>query len=186
MFTSGTTGPSKAVITPWAVMYQFWSWVPDDALAAGEGVYCTMPMFHNSGRSAFNYAMYRGARFVIRDRFSATAFWGDVRATDCRTAALIGPMTALLYSAPPSPDDADNPLRDVILGPMIPEIDDFERRFGVRTATCYGQTEVGHPDLDRMGPRPVGELRTAADGLPVARGAGGERARRAARPRRGG
>lgn len=28
MFTSGTTGPSKAVITPWALMYQFWSWVP--------------------------------------------------------------------------------------------------------------------------------------------------------------
>ncbi len=28
---------------------------------------------------------------------------------------------------------------------MIPEIDDFERRFGVRTATCYGQTEVGIP-----------------------------------------
>ncbi len=145
MFTSGTTGPSKAVITPWAVMYQFWSWVPDDALAAGEGLYCTMPMFHNSGRSAFNYALYRGARFVMRDRFSATAFWDDVRATDCRTAALIGPMTALLFSAPPSPDDADNPLRDVILGPMIPEIDDFERRFGVRTATCYGQTEVGIP-----------------------------------------
>jgi crotonobetaine/carnitine-CoA ligase len=145
MFTSGTTGPSKAVITPWAVMYQFWSWVPDDALAAGEGLYCTMPMFHNSGRSAFNYAMVCGARFVVRDRFSATHFWDDVRATDCRTAALIGPMTALLYSATPSPDDGDNPLRDVILGPMIPEIDDFERRFGVRTATCYGQTEVGIP-----------------------------------------
>ena len=28
LFTSGTTGPSKAVLTPWAVMYQFWSWVP--------------------------------------------------------------------------------------------------------------------------------------------------------------
>jgi crotonobetaine/carnitine-CoA ligase len=145
MFTSGTTGPSKAVVTPWAVMYQFWSWVPDDALTAGEGLYCTMPMFHNSGRSAFNYALVCGARFVMRDRFSATNFWDDVRATDCRTAALIGPMTALLYSAPPSPDDADNPLRDVILGPMIPEIEDFERRFGVRTATCYGQTEVGIP-----------------------------------------
>ena len=133
------------MITPWAVMYQFWSWVPDDALAAGEGVYCTMPMFHNSGRSAFNYSLVSGARFVTRDRFSAAAFWDDVRTTDCRTAALIGPMTALLYSAPPSPADGDNPLRDVILGPMIPEIDDFERRFGVRTATCYGQTEVGIP-----------------------------------------
>jgi crotonobetaine/carnitine-CoA ligase len=145
MFTSGTTGPSKAVITPWAVMYQFWSWVPDDTLVPGEGVYCTMPMFHNSGRSAFNYAMVCGARYVMRDRFSATQFWSDVRATDCRTAALIGPMTALLYSATPEPDDADNPLRNVVLGPMIPEIDDFERRFGVRTATCYGQTEVGIP-----------------------------------------
>jgi crotonobetaine/carnitine-CoA ligase len=145
MYTSGTTGPSKAVITPWAVMYQFWSWVPDDTLEPGDGLYCTMPMFHNSGRSAFNYAMVRGARFVFRDRFSATHFWGDVRAADCRTAALIGPMTSLVYSAPPSPDDADNPLRNVILGPMIPEIDDFERRFGVRTATCYGQTEVGIP-----------------------------------------
>jgi crotonobetaine/carnitine-CoA ligase len=61
------------------------------------------------------------------------------------TAALIGPMTSLIYSPPPSPDDADNPLRNVILGPMIPEIEDFERRFGVRTATCYGQTEVGIP-----------------------------------------
>jgi len=145
MYTSGTTGPSKAVITPWAVMYQFWSWVPPDTLEPGDGLYCTMPMFHNSGRSAFNYAMVRGARFVLRDRFSATQFWDDVRALDCRTAALIGPMTALVYSAPPSPDDADNPLRNVILGPMIPEIDDFERRFSVRTATCYGQTEVGIP-----------------------------------------
>ena len=145
MFTSGTTGPSKAVITPWAVMYQFWSWVPDDTLAAGDGLYCTMPLFHNSGRSAFNYALVCGARFVLRDRFSAARSGPTCAPPTCTTAALVGPMTALLYSAPPSPDDADNPLRNVILGPMIPEIDDFERRFGVRAATGYGQTEVGMP-----------------------------------------
>jgi crotonobetaine/carnitine-CoA ligase len=143
MFTSGTTGPSKAVITPWSVMYQFWSWVPDDALVPGDGLYCAMPLFHNSGRSAFNYAMARNARFVIRDRFSATDFWSDVRATGCVTAALVGPMTALLHSAPPTDDDADTPLRNAILGPMIPEIEDFEQRFGVRVATGYGQTETG-------------------------------------------
>jgi crotonobetaine/carnitine-CoA ligase len=143
MFTSGTTGPSKAVITPWAVMYQFWSWVPDDALGSGDGLYCAMPLFHNSGRSAFNYAMARNARFVLRDRFRAGDFWDDVRATGCVTAALVGPMTALLHSAAPRDDDADTPLRNVILGPMIPAIDDFERRFGVRVATGYGQTETG-------------------------------------------
>jgi crotonobetaine/carnitine-CoA ligase len=143
MFTSGTTGPSKAVITPWAVVYQFWSWVPDDALARGDGLYCAMPLFHNSGRSAFNYAMARGARFVLRDRFSATQFWDDVRVTGCVTAALVGPMTALLAAAPARDDDADTPLRNVILGPMIPEIEQFEARFGVRVATGYGQTETG-------------------------------------------
>src|SRR6476646_667354 len=143
MFTSGTTGPSKAGITPWAVMYQFWSWVPDDALGAGDGLYCAMPLFHNSGLSAFNYAMACNGRFVIRDRFSASDFWSDIRATGCVTAALVGPMTALLHSAPPRPDDADTPLRNAILGPMIPEIEEFERRFGVRVATGYGQTETG-------------------------------------------
>jgi carnitine-CoA ligase len=143
MFTSGTTGPSKAVVTPWAVMYQFWSWVPDDTLGPGEGLYCTMPLFHNSGRSAFNYAMVRGGRFVVRDKFSSTDFWDDVRATGCVTAALVGPMTGFLADTPASPDDGDNPLRNVIAGPMIPEIEAFERRFGVRVATGYGQTEVG-------------------------------------------
>jgi crotonobetaine/carnitine-CoA ligase len=143
MFTSGTTGPSKAVITPWAVMYQFWSWVPDDALGPGDGLYCAMPLFHNSGRSAFNYAMVRGARFVLRDRFSATSFWDDVRATGCVTAALVGPMTALLAAAAPGDDDGDTPLRNAILGPMIPDMEEFEARFGVRVATGYGQTETG-------------------------------------------
>ena len=143
MFTSGTTGPSKAVLTPWAVMYQFWSWVPDDTLGPGDGLYCTMPMFHNSGRSAFNYAMVHGGRFVIRDRFSTAHFWDDIRATGCVTAALVGPMTGFAAAAPESPDDTDTPLCNVIAGPLIPGIEAFERRFGVRVATGYGQTEVG-------------------------------------------
>ena len=131
------------MLTPWAVVYQFWSWIPDDALGVGDGLYCAMPLFHNSGRSAFNYAMVRGGRFVFRDRFSATQFWDDVGKTGCVTAALVGPMTALLWSAEPDDADGDTPLRNVILGPMIPEIEQFEARFGVRAATGYGQTETG-------------------------------------------
>jgi crotonobetaine/carnitine-CoA ligase len=52
-------------------------------------------------------------------------------------------MTAVLAAAPARDDDADTPLRNVILGPMIPEIEQFEARFGVRVATGYGQTETG-------------------------------------------
>jgi crotonobetaine/carnitine-CoA ligase len=145
LFTSGTTGPSKAVIVPWALVYQFWSFVPDDTLSPGDGLFLPFPLFHNSGRSGFNYAMSRGARLVFRERFSATTFWDDVRATDTTVAGLVGPLTSLLYSASPRADDADNPLRSAVVGPMIPEMEDFERRFGVRVCTSYGQTEVGCP-----------------------------------------
>jgi carnitine-CoA ligase len=142
LFTSGTTGPSKAVIVPWAAAHGYWSWVPDDTLAPGEALYAPMTMFHISGLGALQFAAWRGGRLVTRDRFSATSFWPDVRATGAAVAGIVGPMSSLLASAPERPDDADNPLRSMILGPMIPEMAAFERRFGVRVATCYGMTEV--------------------------------------------
>jgi crotonobetaine/carnitine-CoA ligase len=145
LFTSGTTGPSKAVITPWGLTYQMWSWVPADMLAPGEALFSAMPLFHNSGRSGFNYVLSRGGCLVTRDKFSATSVWSDVREHNCVALALVGPLTALLYAAAPRADDADNPVRSVILGPMIPAIADFERRFGVSVAICYGQTEIGAP-----------------------------------------
>jgi crotonobetaine/carnitine-CoA ligase len=145
MFTSGTTGPSKAVITPWGLTYQMWSWVPDDMLEAGEALFSAMSLVHNSGRSGFSYVVSRGACLVTRDKFSATSVWDDVRRFGCVALALVGPLTALLYSAPPRDDDAENPVRSVILGPMIPQMADFERRFGVQVAICYGQTEIGAP-----------------------------------------
>jgi crotonobetaine/carnitine-CoA ligase len=143
LFTSGTTGPSKPVLVPWATVYQFWSWVPSDTLTEGEAVYCPLPMAHNSGRSCINYALATGATFVFRERFSGATFWDDVRDHDCRAAAIVGPMTALLAAQPPRADDADNPLRAVLCGPLIPEIEAFKARFGVEMATCYGMTETG-------------------------------------------
>lgn len=143
LFTSGTTGPAKPVLVPWAMIHQNWAWAPEDAIAEGEFAYCAMPMFHNSGRSALNGCLVRGGSFVFREQFSGTHFWDDIRKHDCRLASLVGPMTALLDSAPPRDDDPDNPLCGILTGPLIPEIERFEKRFGLRVATGYGQTEIG-------------------------------------------
>jgi crotonobetaine/carnitine-CoA ligase len=145
LYTSGTTGPSKGVLVTWASVFQTWSWVPADALTAGEGLYCPFPMFHTSGKAALNATLVRGARFVWRDRFSAAELWEDIRRTGCVAACLVGPMLAYVHSQPEEPTDADNPLRSVLCGPMIPEVAAFERRFGVRVATCYSMTEIGTP-----------------------------------------
>jgi crotonobetaine/carnitine-CoA ligase len=143
IYTSGTTGPSKGVLVPWANFYQMWSWVPPEAVAPGEGIYTAFPLFHTSGKSVLNGALVRGARLAVRDKFSATSFLDDVRRGGCTLACIVGPMTAILFAQPERPDDADNPLRHIVLGPKIPENDAFERRFGVRTGTCYGMTETG-------------------------------------------
>ncbi len=145
IYTSGTTGPSKGVLVSWASAYQMWSWVPPETLLTGEGLYSAFQPFHIAGKSVNISCFVRGGRLVLRDKFSATNFLDDVRAFDCRAACVVGPMTALLHAQPRKPDDADNPMRSILLGPMIPEIEDFETRYGVRTATCYGMTEVGAP-----------------------------------------
>ena len=111
----------------------------------GEGLYCPLPLFHNSGRAAFNFTLVHGARLIMRDKFSATHVWDDVRRCDAKVLALVGPLTSLVYSAPEREDDADNPVRTVVCGPMIPEIEEFEKRFDVNVLTCYGQSETGIP-----------------------------------------
>jgi crotonobetaine/carnitine-CoA ligase len=143
IYTSGTTGPSKGVLVPWASAYQMWSWVPAETIAPGEGLYSAFQPFHIAGKSVNISAFVRGVRLVLREKFSAANFLDDVRRFDCKAACVVGPMTALLHAQLRRDDDADNPLRAVLLGPMIPEIEDFERRFGVRVATCYGMTEIG-------------------------------------------
>jgi crotonobetaine/carnitine-CoA ligase len=82
---------------------------------------------------------------VIRDKFHASTVWDDVRRTGCTTMSLVGSLTSVVWSAPPRPDDADNPVEYVLLGPMIPEIEDFEKRFAVKVSVAYGQTEIGTP-----------------------------------------
>ena len=143
MYTSGTTGPSKGVLLPWATLYQTWSGAPEDMLPQGESIYCTLPLVHNSGRSCLQYALKQGARFVWRERFSGSDFWSDVRATGCTAASLVGPMLQFLYSQPARADDADNPLRAIFCGPLIADVESFKKRFDVRVATGYGMTEIG-------------------------------------------
>jgi crotonobetaine/carnitine-CoA ligase len=142
IYTSGTTGPAKAVLLPWglledthllfsppefqnAVFYSFW------------------PSFHTLGKSHLSAAAALDGKLVHREHVSVTDFWDDIRTYDCTVAFTVSVIANLLYGEPERDDDADNPLRAVIMGPVIPEVDDFKRRFGVKVYTTFGSTEVG-------------------------------------------
>ncbi|GIK50186.1 MAG: AMP-binding protein [Hyphomonadaceae bacterium] len=143
--TSGTTGPSKGVLVPWAELYQFATTLPDEAIDEHEAHYCCLPTFHVGGKAALYTVVLSGARLVLREVFSVREFWADVRRFRCTTTGLIGVMAQLLAATPAQVDDTDHPLRHLHVAPLFSGIDAFERRFGVKSHTGYGMTEIGVP-----------------------------------------
>ena len=61
-----------------------------------------------------------GRRAVLRERFSHATFWDDIRSHGCTAAVCPPPWPPSFIEQPPRPDDADNPLSAVIMGPVIP------------------------------------------------------------------
>jgi len=74
-----------------------------------------------------------------------------VRETGTTVSFLLGAMANFLARQEPRPDDADNPLDRILLVPLVADLDDFRRRFGVRIGTCYGSTEVSVPLIAQFG-----------------------------------
>ena len=163
IYTSGTTGPSKGVLVPWAELHQFPAATPADLLGPSSAYYACLPTFHVGGKALVYGTSLAGASAVLREVFSLTDFWDDIRTHGCTTTGLIGVMAQFLMAAPEQDDDADNPLTTIQTAPLFPEIEAFERRFGVQVFTGYGMTEIGAPLYvgpdDRVDWRSCGRVR---------------------------
>ena len=147
MYTSGTTGPSKGVRVAQAHAYMYANLASQIVeLGPGDVYYAPLPLFHIAGQWALVYAsLQAGATAVVRRRFSAGEFWSVVRETGATVSFLLGAMANFLARQDPRPDDADNPLDRMLLVPLVPDLEAFSRRFGVRVGTCFGSTEVNVP-----------------------------------------
>lgn len=147
LYTSGTTGPSKGVTTSHAHAFEY-AWGVAEMLELGENdVYCApLPLFHIAGQFATVYASaIVGATAVLAGPFSVERFWQDIRTYGVTCTFLLGAMANFVYRQPERPDDADNPLERALVVPLIPEVEDFKRRFGCLVSTTWGGTEMNCP-----------------------------------------
>jgi crotonobetaine/carnitine-CoA ligase len=145
IYTSGTTGPSKGVLVPWEEMSSFSDGTAEANLTPGGRTYSPFSACHITGKNAFmTVAKYRET-LVLRERFSVSSFWNDIRTHQCTSGMLVGGMAALLIAAPARPDDRDHPLRHATVGPIMPNIGEFMDRFNIMVASSYGMTEIGLP-----------------------------------------
>jgi crotonobetaine/carnitine-CoA ligase len=145
LYTSGTTGPSKGVIAPWAHMLATFQQPQWEHFGPEDHRYSPFPMYHMSGKGSVYGAALCGASAVLKEKWSGTDFWDDIARYRCTFTWLVGGMPALLYGQPEKPDDADTPLRYALIAPVLPQYRDFERRFGVKLATAFGMTELSMP-----------------------------------------
>ena len=145
VYTSGTTGPSKGVMIPWNELSAFSACYPADARGGAFRMYSPWATFHINGKLALAETLDRHGSLVVRERFRTDAFWSDIRAHGANIALVIGGVSNFLWSVPEQPDDADNPLEHLCMAPVIPQYEEFERRFGVKIRTGFGSSEAGQP-----------------------------------------
>lgn len=147
MYTSGTTGPSKGVTTSHAHAYEYAYGIIEMLELKEDDIYCApLPLFHIAGQFATVYAScIAGATAVISGPFSIERFWKDIADFDVTCTFLLGAMANFIYRQPESPGDADSPLERALVVPLIPEVEDFKRRFGCLVSTTWGGTEMNCP-----------------------------------------
>lgn len=146
LYTSGTTGPSKGVVLPWAQMFDNGRYiVPVEQMSSSDVFYSPYQPCHITGKAYFYSMVLLGGGYVVKPRFRTSEFWPDVQKFGVTTTLLQGAMAHFLLRQEVTEAEIDNPLRQVVVAPVIPEVDELEKRFDVRVGTVYNMTEISCP-----------------------------------------
>ncbi len=145
LFTSGTTGRSKACLLSHnyamrqgALMADHYRFNADDVL------YSPYPLFHvDAAIFTVAPAIILGATAALGERFSVSRFWSEVRSFEATVFDFMGATLTMLWKQPAQSDDADNPVRLAWGVPMPEFADQFEARFGLKLIENYGLTDAG-------------------------------------------
>jgi crotonobetaine/carnitine-CoA ligase len=168
LYTSGTTGPSKGVLTSYVQTHEmFASDTMKGIFGAEDRFMVNMPMFHVGGASILFAMLIHGGSVAVVDRFRTDEFWPRIRATGCTMVFLLGVMASFVERLPPAPDDADNPLRKMFMVPLVDDLEGFRRRFDVDVVSIYNMTELSAPIVSEWNPTVAGSCGRARPGIDV-------------------
>ncbi|MGV3570651.1 MAG: AMP-binding protein [Ramlibacter sp.] len=143
MFTSGTTGPSKAIMFSHAQLV-YWGtdvafhheYTPEDI------AYVFLPLFHgNALLGSTMGSLMAGAAIALVPRFSVSRFWSDIRSSRATVFNGVGAVTNFLWKQPPSPADRDHHVTRCHLAPVPGFAAGFEERFGMPIMSAFGLTD---------------------------------------------
>jgi len=149
--TSGTTGPSKGVMVPYAHLATTCNAFAQ--LTSVDRTMANLPLFHSGGIVAVNRMVLKGGSVAVVESFSTSTFWDVIRDTGTTCLTLLGSMAPFLMKADPTPRDRDHPLKRVVMMPLTDDAAQFAERFGVDVYTTFNMTETSWPIFTDANPK---------------------------------
>ncbi|GAA5237161.1 AMP-binding protein [Verticiella sediminum] len=190
LYTSGTTGPSKGVLTSY--MQRYAHAFSARHIGATDRRLIHAPLSHTGGIGNVYGMLARGGSIALVESFKTDRFWSDVRRFGITTTSLLGVTLPYLLQQPESPEDRSHPLKTIQIAPVDASAAAFSKRFGVDVFGVYNMTEIsapfhGEPNPEVRGlcgrPRPGVEARVVDENdLPLEDGQVGELVVRSAEP----
>ncbi|MDP6345458.1 MAG: AMP-binding protein [Alphaproteobacteria bacterium] len=166
IFTSGTTGPSKAVLSSYIQTYAM-GVEANDYLGENDRILVNLPLFHVGGTLFVMLTAANGGSCLIVDSFSTETFWPTIRQHGVTATCFVGAMTPFLLKQPPSNHDKDHTLRCVVTVPWNEDSLAVAERYGFEMRTAFNMTEISSPIVSGVNPKALGTCGSPRPGVEV-------------------
>ncbi len=150
-YTSGTTGPSKGVMSSYLHLHAM-GWNCTDDVGPQDRYLINLPLFHVGGTLFVTGALARGASIAVMGQFATDAFFDVCRRLDATQCLLLGAMAGFLMRSPPSPRDREHSLRRVMVIPLAEDAQQMSSRFGFDVVTLFNMSEISAPIVSEANP----------------------------------
>lgn len=172
LYTSGTTGQRKGVVYRYHNTGVKKLCLMGGALLSADDIYYTpLSLIHaNALFLTVTSAMAVGATVALARRFSASAFWDEIRACDATIFNTLGAMIPILMKQPEQATDLRHKVRRVLSAACPADMwTTFEQRFGVMLYEGYGAVDGGGKGIINFGSAPIGSLGRSMPGIATIR-----------------
>jgi carnitine-CoA ligase len=166
IFTSGTTGPSKAVLSSYLQGYSMGPEAHPYVTGVDRSL-VNMPLFHAGGTIYVIMTLARGGSCFIDTHFKTDEFWDVVREQEITSTCLVAAMIPFLLKRPADEKDKNHPLKKALCVPWNEDGRAMGERHGIEVRTCFNMTEISGPLVSEPFPEKSGTCGKVRQGVEV-------------------